>query len=234
MTGPAVVQAGTATVRVATSEVLDQDRIRAMLKHRSMRIDGATFQGRPLGHRFDPVRCRLSFEDDGLWERTVHTILREHRYRARDEGVQVGSDLAVLSGRFYDTMAWQSSAFAEFGFGPGDDFRDDPAVEWAQGPAAVVIDRAVGRVGLSQDERDRLRDALEHSQGKVVLFFNGNDLSGTGGCWRSYFREALPGARDRRGISMLGHEALTCLVLTAPLVYLDLAPQLSFATLQYR
>ena len=32
---------------------------------------------------------------------------------------------------------------------------------------------------------------------------------------------------------MLCHEALTCLVVTATLVYVDLAPGLTFARLQY-
>jgi hypothetical protein len=224
----------TATVRVATSAVLDRSQIHAMLRHRSMRIDGATFQGRPLGHRLDPLRCELAFDDGGLWKRTVERILREHRYRHSREAVEIGADLVLLSGRFYDTMLWQSSAFAEFGYGPDDDFRDDPAVEWVQGPAAVLIDRAPGRTDLGPDEREALRDAFERTGGSVVLFFNGKDLSGTGGTWRSFFREALPGGGDRRAVSMLGHEALTCLVLTATLVYLDLAPELSFKTLQYR
>lgn len=224
----------TATVRVNTSAVLDERRIRAMLKHRSMRIDGATFQGRPLGHRLDPLRCELAFEQDGLWERTVDRILREHRYRHSGDAVEISPDLVLLSGRFYDTMVWQSSAFAEFGYGPNDDFRDDPEVEWVQGPAAVVMDRAPGRTGLTPDERDGLRDAFGRTSGAVVLFFNGKDLSGTGGTWRSFFREAVPDGDDRRAVSMLGHEALTCLVLTATLVYFDLVPDLSFKTLQYR
>jgi hypothetical protein len=224
----------TATVRVKTSAVLDESRIHAMLEHRSIRVDGATFQGRPLGHRLDPLRCELSFEQVGLWEGTVDRILSEHRYRRTVDSVEIGPDLVLLSGRFYDTMVWQSSAFAEFGYGPDDDFRDDPAVEWVQGTAAVVIDRAPGRTNLGPDVREGLRDALGRTGGGVVLFFNGKDLSGTGGTWRSFFREALPGGSDRRAISMLGHEALTCLVLTATLVYLDLAPELSFKTLQYR
>lgn len=119
-----------------------------MLSHRSMRIDGATFQGRPLGHRIDPLRCELSFDDQALWEWTVDRILAEHRFRRAGPPVDIGPDLTVLTGRFYDTMLWQSSAFAEFGYGPDDDFRDDPAVESVQGPAAVVIDRAGGRTDL--------------------------------------------------------------------------------------
>ena len=225
----------TATVHVDARALLDEARIQAMLSHRSMRIDGATFQGRPLGHHLDPLRCELSFEDSLLWERTVHRILDEHRFRQTEQATDIGPDLTVLRGRFYDTMLWQSSAFAEFGYGPADDgFREDPAVESVQGSATVVIDRKADRTDMSQDERDDLRDALTRTDGTVVLLFHGKDLSGTGGTWRSFFRDCFGDAHRNDALSMLGTEALTCLVLTATLVYLDLAPELAFRTLQYR
>jgi hypothetical protein len=235
---PATQDQQTATVHVDTRAVLDEARIQAMLSHRSMRIDGATFQGRPLGHRLDPLRCELSFDDPLLWERTVHRILDEHRFRQTEPATDIGPDLTVLLGRFYDTMLWQSSAFAEFGYGPDDDgFREDPAVESVQGPAAVLIDRRADRTDLSpgdRDDRDDLRDVLTGTDGTVVLLFRGKDLSGTGGTWRSFFRDQPSDAHLLDAVSMLGTEALTCLVLTATLVYLDLAPELSFRTLQYR
>jgi hypothetical protein len=46
----------TARVHVLTSAVLDDRRIAEMRGHRSMRIDGPSFRGRPLGHRLDPYR----------------------------------------------------------------------------------------------------------------------------------------------------------------------------------
>lgn len=41
----------TVTVYVPTTAVLDHARLVGMLRHRSMRIDGPAFRGRPLGHR---------------------------------------------------------------------------------------------------------------------------------------------------------------------------------------
>lgn len=207
---PAIKGSRTATLRISTSALLNESRLRAMLQHRSMRIDGATFQGRPLGHLLDPLRCELAFDQNGLWEQAVHRILGEHRYRRSNDALEIGPHLSLLNGRFYDTMVWQSSAFAEFGYGPDDDFRDDPAVESVQGPAAVVIDRAAHRKHLEPHEREGLLDALGRPGG-VVVFFNGKDLSGTGGAWRSFLREALPAQRNRPRPSMLGHEALTAL-----------------------
>lgn len=221
------------TVHLDKKAVLDEPRIATMLAHRSMRIDGATFQGRPLGHQFDPLRSELAIETRELWDRIVARLLSEYRFREPAPRVSVAADVVVATGRFYDTMVWQSSAFAEFGVAPDDDFRDDPAVEAVQGEAVVVIDGAPHRSGLSPEERTSLLTELATSDAPVILFFFGKDLSGTGGTWRRFFREdALAGRR--RELRMIGLEALTSLVLAATMVYLDLAPALSFRTVNYR
>lgn len=221
------------TVHLDKAAVLDGPRIATMLAHRSMRIDGATFQSRPLGHRFDPLRSELAIESRELWDNLVARLLAEYRFRETAPRVSVAPYVVVAKGRFYDTMVWQSSAFAEFGVGLDDDFRDDPAVESVHGDAVVVIDGAPHRSGLSVGERGGLLTELAKSDAPVVLFFFGKDLSGTGGTWRQFFREeAFPG--DPRGLRMIGLEALTSLVLAATMVYLDLAPALSFRTVNYR
>lgn len=68
----------------------------------------------------------------------------------------------------------------------------------------------------------------------MVLFFRAKDLSGTGGTWRSFLRDDVRMPGSEIAASMLGTEVLTGLVLTATLVYLDLAPDLSFTTVNYR
>lgn len=223
----------TVTVHLDKAAVLEVPRIATMLAHRSMRIDGATFQGRPLGHRFDPLRSELAIETPELWDSIVARLLVEYRFRETAPRASVAPDVVMVKGRFYDTMVWQSSAFAEFGVGPNDDFRDDPAVESVQGEAVVVIDRAPDRSSLSADERRSLLAELATSDTPVVLFFFGKDLSGTGGTWRRFFREEVYSGRPWR-LGMIGTEAITSLVLAATMVYLDLAPTLSFRTVNYR
>lgn len=223
----------TVTVHLNKTAVLDESRLGTMLAHRSMRIDGATFQGRPLGHRFDPLRSQLAIDTRRLWERIVTRLLNEYRFSETAPRVSDTSELTLVEGRFYDTMVWQSGAFAEIGFGPDDDFRDDPAVESVQGPAVVIIDGVPHRSELSDDERATLLTALAKSDAPVVLFFFGEDLSGTGGTWRRFFHEDVLPNRPSE-LSMIGTEALTCLVLAATMVYLDLAPALSFRQVNYR
>jgi hypothetical protein len=223
----------TVTLHLDKAAVLDEPRIATMLAHRSMRIDGSTFQGRPLGHRFDPLRSELAVETRELWEAIVARLISEYRFRDVTPKVPVSPDVSVVEGRFYDTMLWQSSAFAEFGTGPNDDFRDDPAVESVQGAAIVVIDGAQDRSHLSANERRTLLAEISKSEAPIVLFFFGKDLSSTGGTWRRFFREEVLPDRPSR-VRMIGMEALTSLVLVATMVYLDLAPALSFRTVNYR
>lgn len=223
----------TVTVHLDKSEVLDTARLTAMLTHRSMRIDGPAFQGRPLGHRFDPLRSELAFDSRKLWDRVVTRLLDEHRFRRTTPEVSITDDLKVMEGRYFDTMVWQSPAFAEFGHRTDDDFRDDPAVESVHGRIRLIIDSQEQRKDLSTLERTRLLAALKASGVPVVLFFFGKDLSGMGGTWRQFFREEVPPECSPR-VYMLGTEAVSNLVLTATLVYLDLAPELSFRTVTYR
>lgn len=83
----------TITVHVATDALLDDrmlDSLDSMVAHRSMRIDGPAFRGRPLGHRLDPLRCGLAELDPDVFDRVVDDLLAAHlftaiRERRRDE-----------------------------------------------------------------------------------------------------------------------------------------------------
>src|SRR3954468_8314073 len=48
----------TTTLRVPLSATLE-DALRRMPRHRSLRLDGPEFRGRPLGHNLDPLRSEL-------------------------------------------------------------------------------------------------------------------------------------------------------------------------------
>lgn len=64
----------TATLRMSLSagleEALDQ-----MPRHRSLRLDGPDFRGRPLGHRLDPLRCELDRMAPEHFEKLVSRLL---------------------------------------------------------------------------------------------------------------------------------------------------------------
>ncbi len=56
-----------------------------MTKHRSMRIDGPAWRGRPLGHRFDPLRCQLATMEPRAFEELIFDLLDVHHFRASAE-----------------------------------------------------------------------------------------------------------------------------------------------------
>lgn len=221
------------TLRVDRTRVLDAARLEQMLAHRSMRIDGPSFRGRPLGHRLDPLRSQIGVCEPGLFARLVNRILDAHDFRASTTHA-VGS-LTFMAGRLYQTLEWQSPAFAEYGFDPDDDFRSEPAREAVHDRVFVVCDTAPERTGFTTAERDALEHALASAPpgAHVLVIFNGPDLSGTGGTWRSALRDDLGALSRADGTSMIGLEAMTFLVLVATLVYLDVVPELTWRHVSY-
>ena len=221
------------TLRVDRTRVLDAARLEQMLAHRSMRIDGPSFRGRPLGHRLDPLRSQIGVCEAGLFARLVNRILEVHDFRAST--THAVGPLTFMAGRLYQTLEWQSPAFAEYGFGPGDDFRSEPALEAIHDRVLVVRDTAPERTRFTTAEHDALEHALDTapSGAHVLVMFNGPDLSGTGGTWRSALRDDLGAFSRANGTSMIGLEAMTFLVLVATLVYLDVVPELTWHHVNY-
>ena len=119
------------TVSVPTASHLDPARLDAMLNHRTMRIDGPSFRGRPLGHRFDPIRTVLQAPSPATFTDLCLRLLAAHDYRPGGQQA-VTRDLAVLRGVLYQTLAWQSPAFAEYGYTTPGDLRVEPPYQSVQ------------------------------------------------------------------------------------------------------
>jgi hypothetical protein len=232
---PAVAEMGsTVTVHVDRHRVLDGDRLDAMLAHRSMRIDGPAFRGRPLGHRFDPLRSQIDVCAPELFERLARRLLEAHGFRLTDDQ-RLTRELSTVQGRLYQTFEWQSPAFAEFGVGPDDDFRDEPPIESIHGQVLLVLDSQPDRDNLADVEREGLREAVDSAaaDATILVMFNGRDLSRTGGLWRSTIRD-LEVYQRFEGVHLVGLEAMTSLLLVATLVYLDLVPELAWRYVNFQ
>lgn len=226
-------RSGEVTAHVPTASVMNSERIASLVNHRSMRIDGPAFRGRPLGHRMDPLRSVLAYPSKERWVEMVIRILQVHDFREASRH-QVG-ELTVLRGTIAQTLLWQSPAFAEYGYRYLGEVRDEPAPEQVFGDVCVILDGARDRTTFSAEEAataSELIDAAATNEESVVLFFRGRDLSGTGGLWRSTARGSM--ANGWSGMwHQLGLEALSFLVLTATLVYLEFAPDLDWDDANY-
>lgn len=226
-------RSGEITTHVPTASVMNSERIASLVNHRSMRIDGPAFRGRPLGHRMDPLRSVLAHPPKERWVEMVNRVLQVHDFREASRH-QVGK-LTVLHGTIAQTLLWQSPAFAEYGHRYAGEVRDEPAPEQVFGDVCVVLDSDRDRTAFSDEEAaaaTELIDAAATNEESVVLFFRSRDLGGTGGLWRSTARGSTPSGWS--GVwHQLGLEALSFLVLTATLVYLEFASDLDWDEANY-
>lgn len=152
---------GLVTVSIPTDCVLTADRLDGMLRHRSMRIDGPAFRGRPLGHHIDPLRSELATPSDELWSSLVEGILEAHEYQVvRSESA---GNVEVQRGRLHQTLLWQSPAFTEFGYSNPDDIRTEAQPESLFGEVMLFLDHADTRTSFTDEERALIDEHTDHT-----------------------------------------------------------------------
>ena len=223
----------TTTLRVATSAALDLALSR-MPRHRSMRIDGPPFRGRPLGHRFDPLRSELAPLAPEHFEELVGRLLDAHDFRmTRDVALQesLGTEIGRVTaqvGRLHLTYEWISPLFTEFGCGPDSDFSTESPPEHVQGDVLVVMHSdpvaAPSDTPASRQVAVDLRSAGVH---RVLVFFNASEMAEAAlfGGWRMTL--------DRMAPVPQGLGSITFNVLTTTLVYFDFVDRLRWSFVNY-
>jgi hypothetical protein len=223
----------TLTLRIPREATLGK-ALDAMPRHRSLRIDGPPFRGRPLGHRFDPLRSWLAKMEPALFVEVVDALLKAHDFRAKrdiDLASRLDRDIGTVTaavGTLYLTYEWTFPGATEFGFDPGTDFRIEARPMTAHGDVMVVchswVTGAPRRTGELASLVAELRQAgIEHA----LVFFNEPEMSVPGmvGSWRVALE---PLVHSPQGVDSLGFN-----VLTTTLVYLDYVDRLSWSILNY-
>lgn len=223
----------TVTLKVATDAVLSPDRVRQMFAHRSMRIDGPSSRGRPLGHRFDPLRSCIDPPAPSMFDAVVSALLKAHRFE-QDWMAQPLPNLRVVRGMLRETLTWQPHLFTEFG-------HDSPGAPRIEGPTATmhgsvtfVIDADPSRSALNEADLEQINSLLRaqrQNNDTIAIFTNRDEDEVWGGEWPRVLGSA--GVIQHPTVSVLGLESVTTLLLTATLVYLDFAPDLSFHLVNY-
>jgi hypothetical protein len=204
-----------------------------MLAHRSMRIDGPAFRGRPLGHRFDPLRSQLDVLDPKEFEELVSDLLDAHGYRidqtlyAGDllSGVRAGTDRATLTtGTLYNTWEWVFQLGTEFGFDEGTDFRVEGQIFTAHGPVAVLMHSSVSGDFAQAPRAAEIRAQIQGAGISKLLIFLNTQSNAAIGAYRSIAGEELYTIPQDLG-------SLAYNVLMATLVYLDHQDRLHWRTI---
>ncbi len=227
------------TVRVSTQSVLDRDMIARWLRHRSIRLDGPAFQGRPLGHRFDPLRTEMEPPDPVLFSSIVDRLLEVHNFRRstiaeppRPTGTL--SSLRAMRGCLFQTLEWQDPLGTAFGVHDDSEFRVEAELESVQGELLVVESPVQGGIRLEPSDEDFLISwMIDQKVCQVLIIFNTSSLAFESiGVWNRLLRALLQ--RDgsiRMRIMNLG--GLSFNMLVATLLYLEFAPRLRWGTVNF-
>lgn len=224
----------TITLHVPTAATIDDDRILSMLRHRSMRIDGPSWRGRPLGHRFDPLRCELGNLEPEVFVKLIEALLTAHDFRVERrvdgasllQGVREGTDEVHLAvGTMYSTYEWPFSLSVDFGVSPGTDFREEGQMSSVQGRTALLVhSRFSSHAATASGGEEVLASIRSDGIDSVLVIGNAP--------------EALLMASYRNLLGDLyripqGSGGLAYSVLTAPLVFTEFHDQLQWKFVNY-
>ncbi len=223
----------TTTLKVALSATLERALV-AMPRHRSLRLDGPEYRGRPLGHRLDPLRSVLDPFAPSDFEALVERLLKAHDFRPTRE-IEIASLLdrpigmaSATVGRLYLTYEWTTPLETEFGVGPDSDFRVDARPHSAQGDTLVVVHADVSAAPRHTEATRALVDQLQ-AEGveRALVFFNASDHEhGLLGGWRMTLE---PLVRVPQGLGSLAFN-----VLMATNIYLEFLDRISWRMVNYR
>ncbi|WP_390178717.1 hypothetical protein, partial [Microbacterium sp. MTN4-26] len=220
----------TTTFKLFKADTLES-ALEHMPRHRSMRIDGPAWRGRPLGHGFDPLRSVLAPMDPGLFVDIIGRLLTAHDFRLTETGRSLENalsvnDATVLQGSLLLTYEWVLPMTTEFGFDEGSDFRIEGAPLHAQGDVLVVVDpTGVATPETIGVDLKSLAEAI--GTDRVIVVANAHFLPKQFGQWSAGLRNfgLLCQPQD------LG--SLTFNVLTTTNVFVEFNSRLAFDYVNY-
>lgn len=220
----------TATFKIPKTETLERALDR-MPRHRSMRIDGPAWRGRPLGHGIDPLRSALAPMPPELFVDVVSGLLAAHDFRLAGSTDAVRDNLdvdapTVLQGRLHLTYEWVLPMTTEFGWDEGSDFRIEGTPLHAQGDVVVMVDPTGVATPESLDV-DVLALAKSISAERVIVMSNAKFTSAQFGQWRVGV-QAMALRCEPQDLT-----SLTFNVLTTTNVFLAFHDRLAFAYTNY-
>ena len=214
---------------------LDDSRWLEMARHRSMRIDGPLFRGRPLGHRLDPLRCTLKQMAPAAFSAMIRRLLEVHRFEVKEcldftrifPNSESGDGGELLLGQMFHMFEWTCQLFTEMSFDAESDFRIEGQPFHVQGPCAVLIHSE--RCGFPDADGLRWLAAQLHSQDMTELLVFANERV------PPRYLGSFRGVLGELGVSCLpqGLSDIPYNLLTATAVYLEFVEKVDWDFVQY-
>lgn len=162
----------TITIDIPKTAEVNEDFWNRLVPHRSMRVDGASYQGRPLPHNHDFQARVPEIMEPSLYKRVVDDLLRAHRYRVAEsidayhlypESSAAGDDLDLTFGKMYDPYEINHYLSREL-VPDDDDYREEGQTFKVQGECAVLIHSDV----KSRPDRDKLKQLAQQLEAKGI------------------------------------------------------------------
>lgn len=175
------------TIHVPKTAEVNESFWRGLRRHRSMRRDGATYQGRPLGHSHDFQARVPQIMEPVLFDDVVGELLTAHRYRLYaigdaypiyPGGRAAGDVVSVSIGKLFEPFQYDLYMTREL-IPDEDGYRADGQTLKVQGPCAVIIHSSV-RTQPDQAVLKELAKALEGRGIRNVLVFINHYMTSIG------------------------------------------------------
>lgn len=223
----------TVTVHISNESILDTRGIRSMARHRSMRIDGPAFRGRPLGHRLDPLRCDLAELHPDVFMNVVDDLLEAHRFKP-EKVLDVNNVLNLpqdardqtkfVVGTFHTTYEWIFSLGVEYGHDGTGSPREEGQTFHAFGKVAILVLGKHRHAKPAKNATDFLQQLEKEGVTKILVIANADERDILGTYSRMMGRlSSIP-----QGLGSLSYSVLTC-----TLIYLKYRDQLAWETINY-
>lgn len=223
----------TVTLKLDASSALIDEKLSQMLGHQSMRIDGPSFRGRPLGHRLDPLRCELDVLEPNDFETIVSDLLASYGYMVEhhldaDRLLQIEANgrATLTVGTLHTTWEWVFQPGTEFGFGEDSVLREEGQVFRAFGRVAVLIhSRLYDDPSAAPEARAVLNELRSLGIEQLLIFANASDFD-VMAPYRTIAKElwTVP-----HGLGTLSYN-----LLTATLVYLNHRGRIHWKAINYQ
>jgi len=225
------------SLRLEKDSVLTGERVRDMIRHRSLRIDGPSFRGRPLGHRLDPLRCSLEQMEPAVFHAVVMRLLEEHGYEIEETIAPKslfpdGSDdvAVLLYGTLHFTYEWVYQLTTQFA-SDSSGFSIEGSPFTAQGKCAVLIHSKVSNHPHTENSKEMIEVIKNKGVEHFLVFTNLEMMNNIE--YVAPFVSAQNATDFNVGVLPQGLSELAFSLLVATLVYLDFRDKISFKLINY-
>lgn len=216
------------TLQIRSDARLDAQRIETMLRHRSIRIDGPSFRGRPLGHHLDPLRSELEPPPATEHRDIINRILEAHKFKSTETPLDFDENLHISHGTLNHTIEWHWPLGTQIGVSSESSFRRESSIESLQGNCAIIIESDTSRRASVETLAVALNEIIARTTNPILIFSNSEELYAPGP-WLAAARTT--GAASR--LKVIGLGSLSYILLVATLIYIEFSPRLSWKHASY-